>query len=249
MDPADFYSGIVVEAYAKLKASHFDPEPYAQFVRQHGQPALELGCGDGEPMLDLCEAGLDVEGVDSSLDMVAWCKEAADRRGLSVTVHHQRMETLALERRYPSIFLAGPTFNLLADDDTALRALRSIHAHLTDDGAALIPLWIPGPSPADELGASRSTTDDAGSELKYTPLAESYDPDQRTRTTACRYERTVGADTEVAQREWIIHWHTAASFQQLCDAACLVVLTLMDDTTNAAPDAFTSSFTATVRRR
>jgi len=248
VDPADFYSGIVVDAYAKLKASRFDPAPYAEFVKQHGQPALELGCGDGEPLLDLCDAGLDVEGVDSSLDMVTRCKEVAARRGLFVVVHHQRMEALALERRYPSIFLAGPTFNLLADDDTALRALRSIHAHLTDDGVALIPLWIPGPTQADELGVSRSTTDEAGNQLKYTPLTESYDPDERTRTTACRYERTVGAATEVAQREWIIHWHTPASFEQLCQMAGLVVITVVDDTTNAAPDALTSSFTVTVRR-
>ena len=167
---------------------------------------------------------------------------------MSVTVHHQRMEALSLDRRYPSIFLAGPTFNLLADSETALRALRSIHAHLTDVGAALIPLWIPRPTPAGELGTSRSATDDAGIELTYTPLSESYDLQGRTRTTACQYERTVGAATEAAQREWIVHWHTAASFEQLCDAAGLVVLTLTDDTTNAAPDASTLSFTATVRR-
>ena len=63
MEPADFYSGIVVDAYAKLKSSTFNAEPYIEFVTASGEPALEVGCGDGEPLLDLCAEGLDVDGV------------------------------------------------------------------------------------------------------------------------------------------------------------------------------------------
>lgn len=121
MEPADFYSGIVVDAYAKLKSSTFNAEPYIEFVTASGEPALEVGCGDGEPLLDLCAAGLDVDGVDSSLDMVVRCRENAARRGVTTQVIHQRVEDLSLERRYAAIYFAGPTFNLLADDETAMR--------------------------------------------------------------------------------------------------------------------------------
>jgi len=249
VDPADFYSGIVVDAYAKLKSSRFDPQPYAEFIARHGQPGLELGCGDGEPMLDLCAAGLHVEGVDSSLDMVTRCREEAERRGLVVDVHHQRVEDLELERRYPSIYFAGPTFNLLPDDETALRGLGSVHAHLTDDGAALIPLWVAGPTPREELGVTRSAGDPAGTELRYTPLAETYDPERRTRTTSCRYERTTPTGTEVADRQWVVHWHTPTSFRDLCEEAGLEVAELVDDDTAEPPSETTTSFTAVLRRR
>ena len=249
MDPADFYSGIVVDAYAKLKSSRFDSRPYAAFIERYGQPALELGCGHGEPMLDLCAAGLRVDGVDSSLDMVERCREEARRRGLLVEVHHQRMEDLVLERRYASIYLAGPTFNLLADDDTALRGLRTIRAHLTDPGAALIPLWIAGPTPSTELGVTRSTGDLAGTELRYTPVSETYDRERRTRTTTCRYERITSAGTEVADRQWVIHWHTPSSFRRLCEQAGLAVMALTDDDTGTPPSAATVSSTAVLRRR
>ena len=47
-DPADFYTGLVAEAYSALKAQTFDPTVYAAFVRAHGQPGLEVGCGAGE---------------------------------------------------------------------------------------------------------------------------------------------------------------------------------------------------------
>ena len=248
MDPADFYSGIVVDAYTKLKSSRFDPQPYAAFIVEHGEPALELGCGDGEPMLDLRAAGLQVDGVDASLDMVDRCREEAVRRGLVVEVHHQRVEHLVLEQRYASIYFAGPTFNLLADDDTALRGLSSIRNQLTDNGAALIPLWIPDPTPLEELGFTRSTGDRAGAELRYTPLTETYDQQNRRRTTNCRYERITTAGREVADRQWVIHWHTPSSFRRLCNQAGLEISVFVDDGTGKPPTATTASSTAVVRR-
>ncbi|MGH3322126.1 MAG: hypothetical protein ACRDQA_16960 [Nocardioidaceae bacterium] len=49
-------------------------------------------------MLDLRRRGLDVEGVDSSADMLARCRHEAARKGIDVVVHHQRMERLDLPR-------------------------------------------------------------------------------------------------------------------------------------------------------
>jgi len=247
--PADFYSGIVVDAYAELKSFRSDPGPYAEFVTRHGGPALELGCGAGEPMLDLCAAGLQVDGVDSSLDMVQRCRQEAERRGLVVEVHHQRMEELALERRYASIYLAGPTFTLLADNETARRGLAAVHAHLAEDGAALVPLWIPGPTPPEQLGVTRSTGEVAGTELRYTPLTETYDQERRTRTTSCRYERLTPDGTEVADRRWVVHWHTPSSFRGLCDDVGLEIMEIVGDDTNQPPSDTTASSTATLRRR
>lgn len=248
MEPADFYSGIVVDAYAKLKSETFDPEPYLEFVKAHGEPGLEIGCGDGEPLLELCAAGLEVDGVDSSGDMVERCRANAAGRGLTTQVFQQRMEDLSPDRRYASIYLAGPTFNLLADDETALRALVAIRAALTDDGAALIPLWVPDPTPAEELGVSRSTADEAGVELRYTPLSESYDRELRTRITTARYERIDAGGTEIADREWIIHWHIPASFRGLCAEAGLQVAEMVDDDTEEAAADNATSFTVVVRR-
>jgi trans-aconitate methyltransferase len=248
MEPADFYSGIVVDAYAKLKSISFDAELYLEFVRTHGEPGLEIGCGDGEPLLELCAAGLDVDGVDSSGDMVERCRENALQRGIAVRVFQQRMEELELDRRYASIYLAGPTFNLLADDATALRALVAIREHLTDDGTALIPLWVPDPTSADELGVARTTEDGPGVELRYTPLSESYDSGERTRVTTTQYERVTAQGAEVADREWVIHWHTPESFQRLCSEAGLQVTRLVDDDTNETAADGSTSFTATVRR-
>ncbi|GAB3810203.1 class I SAM-dependent methyltransferase [Kribbella italica] len=249
MDAAEFYTGIVVDAYAKLKSSSFDPAPYAAFVAAAGEPALELGCGDGEPMLSLLQAGLEVEGVDSSADMLDRCRANAAALGLQVALHHQRMEELSLVRRYRAIYLAGPTFTLLPDDETAGRALRAIREHLTPDGRAMIPLWIPEPTPASDLGVQREAVDDQGATLVYTPLSETYDQALRTRTTTVRYERRAPDGTvESADRDWIIHWQTQASAQDLCRQAGLSITRIDDEAGNLAT-ADADEFTLIVQPR
>jgi hypothetical protein len=158
------------------------------------------------------------------------------------------MEHLSLQRRYRSIYLAGPTFTLLPDDETALQALRAIRQHLTPDGQALIPLWIPDPTPPSDLGVHREATDDQGAKLVYTPLSETYDQSLRTRTTTVRYERhTPNGPAESADRDWIIHWQTQSSAQALCEAAGLSITRIEDESGNP-PEPDADYFILTVQR-
>lgn len=229
MHPADFYTGVVAEVYGALRATHFGAERYRRFLDEHGTPALELGCGDDGPFYELVATGLDLEGVDSSVDMVrrGLARLAAD--GIDAAVHHQRMEDLRLERCFASIYLAGPTFNLLPDDATALRALRAIAAHLRSDGAALVPLWTPPPTPPEQIGATRTSPVDGG-EARYTVTGEDHDTASRTRTTQSRYEWVTSDGTTAEDREWIIHWYDEAGFRQLAGQAGLeVVFTRIDE--------------------
>ncbi|NED98448.1 class I SAM-dependent methyltransferase [Phytoactinopolyspora alkaliphila] len=221
MDAADFYTGLVAELYGPLKAHAQVAEPYARFITEHGQPALELGCGDGEPMLELRRLGLDVEGLDSSSDLLDRCRRRAATEGLDIVVHHQRMEDVDLPRRYRSIFLAGPTFTLLPDDDTSLRALQGIHRHLHEEGTAMIPLFVPTPVSPDDLGRTTETTSADGATLRVACIAQDRDEVQRTQKTMLRYERIRDGEHTVVDRLWTLHWHTPAGFASLAAQAGL----------------------------
>ena len=226
IDPSLFYTGVVAELYAPLRSVTPDPEPYARFVARWGEPALELGCGSGSPLLDLRARGLDVEGLDSSPDMLERCRLAAAERGLEVVLHEQSMQTMALDRAYRSIYIAGPTFNLLPDDDAALRALVAVEQHLSADGAALIPLMIPEPTPPHALGRSRTHREADGTEMRITSVAEIRDESTRNQITTLRYERITPAGSVTEERPWLLHWHTQAGFRELATAANLHVGTL-----------------------
>jgi len=237
-DPALFYTGLVAQLYAPLRsAGRPDPEPYARFIAASGQPALELGCGDGDPLLDLRARGLDVEGLDSSPDMLARCRAAAAERGLVVTLHEMSMASMELRRRYRSIYLAGATFNLLVHDDTAWHALSRIRAHLEPQGSALIPLFVPRPAPAGVIGVPRSHVTDDGATMRVTVVSEDRDDQARLQTAVLRYELEANGRLVSKERPWLLHWHTQEGFRQLVgDAGLLVGGVLAADGTPAGAD-------------
>lgn len=222
-EPADFYTGIVVDVYSPLRGSVPDAAIYERFVRKWGEPALELGCGDGDPLLALRAAGLDVEGLDSSADMLAALARKAEAAEIDATVHHATIEAMDLGRTYRSIFLAGPTFNLLPDDDTASAALARICAHLDPNGAALIPLFVPEPVPDSDIGVVREHVEASGRVLRVSSMATHRDDEARRQITTLRYEVVDGDAGSSLERDWLLHWYSAADFRRLAEAAGLRV--------------------------
>ena len=83
-DAADFYTGLIAELYEPLASGITGSRRFIDFVKTHGEPALEICCGTGLPILDLIEAGLDVEGLDASEDMLKICNANSRKRNLEV---------------------------------------------------------------------------------------------------------------------------------------------------------------------
>lgn len=237
-DPADFYTGLVADLYSPLKMGSNDPDAYAELIADRGEPALELGCGDGDPMLELLRRGLDVTGVDSSADMLERFRRAAELEGLVARLHQQRMEDLDLPSTYRTIFLAGPTFILLLDDDTALRALAAIRRHLTPDGTALVPLWVPPPAAPASLGSTKESVAEDGAVLGCTTVSQNRDEDRRVQDTLLRYTWQHAGESASTERTWSLHWHTPAGFAALAERAGLLVESVLaPDGGHPTPDA------------
>ena len=240
IEPALFYTGVAAQAYGLLRGTGApDPAPYARFIQRSGQPALELGCGDGDPLLALRTLGLEVDGVDSSPDMVDRCRATAAERGIDVTVWVQRMEALDLPRRYRSVFLAGPTFNLLPDDDTAMQALAGIRRHLVVEGTAMIPLFEPLATPLEHFGRRRTRTASDGTEMSVTAVRETRDETTRCQTTVLRYEVATPTGTVSEDRPWTVHWYPQAGIRAMAAEAGLTVARVLSAAGGAADDSET----------
>lgn len=65
-------AGYYDRAYRRHRA---DLNFYLQTALEHGAPILELGCGTGRITLPLARAGLDIVGVDSSIEMLERAQE------------------------------------------------------------------------------------------------------------------------------------------------------------------------------
>jgi SAM-dependent methyltransferase len=127
------YDGVTALAYdAWLPPGTRFPDDgwYLRIIEQCGGSALELGTGNGRFLIPARERGLDVEGVDSSIDMLERCRLHAAAGGLDVTLHHGDIAPLALERTYRAIVCPAGTFTLIAEVDRAHQALASYRTHI-----------------------------------------------------------------------------------------------------------------------
>jgi len=204
----------------------------------HSENVLgERRCGGGgceraatpDPILELRRRGLDVEGLDSSADMLDRCRQRAAALNLDVVLHQAAIENMDVGRRFRSIFLAGATFNLIVDDATAGRALERIASHLEPSGAALIPLFVPPPVPVSDIGRVSERAVDGGPTMRCTTVAAHRDDTERLQIATLRYERVEpdGA-TSTVERDWTLHWYTPPQFAELVGAAGLRPLRVVE---------------------
>jgi SAM-dependent methyltransferase len=139
------YRGLAAQCYDMW----FGEEPFVdqEFFHRHlaaaGGPALEVACGTGRLLVPYLRDGFDIEGVDSSAEMLAICRRKAQDYGLVPVLHEQLMQDLDLPRRYATIFVPFGSFQILARREEAFEALRRFHAHLQPGGQVLIPLFVP----------------------------------------------------------------------------------------------------------
>jgi SAM-dependent methyltransferase len=134
-----------------LAAQAWDPsggdEPFydldfiQRIIEQNGGPALDVGCGTGRLLLRYLAAGLDVEGVDTSADMLAICREKARQQGLTPVLYQQAMQALDLPRCYRTIFIPCGTLCLIIDRDEAMEALCRFNDHLERGGTLIFNLF------------------------------------------------------------------------------------------------------------
>ena len=122
----------------------FDHDFIKRIIESQNGPALDVGCGTGRLLLRYLEAGLTVEGVDTSADMLAICRDKARTRGLPEPVlYQQAMQKLDLPKQYGVIYIPCGTFCLIIDRVEAFEALRRLHAHLEPDGLLVFNLFWP----------------------------------------------------------------------------------------------------------
>ena len=186
---------------------------------------LELGCGTGRPLLRWLAAGYDVEGIDSSPDMLAMLRAHAAERGLEPTVHLGEMAPLDLGRQFAAIVCPAGSFQLIDDEARAQAALVSYLHHL--EPGALIGLTLSAPRPGDEGEMTwhvRRTGTTADGTTIVVDEALTNDHEQHLTILLDRIE-AYGQDGrlgETVMRRHHLRWWPKAEFDELLSASGFV---------------------------
>jgi len=143
-DAQTWHYGVIARYWAEFN-DDFRPHELPYFQRRiedGGEPALDVGCGTGRLLVPYLRAGLDVDGCDVSADMVALCREKAEREGLSPRLWVQPMHELDPPRKYRTVYVCG-AFGLGSTRAQDLAALRRFYDALEQDGTLFLDIEVP----------------------------------------------------------------------------------------------------------
>ena len=236
------YRGLMARSWDLLRGDTSkweDRTLYLRQIRESGEPALDVGCGTGRLLVDYASQGIDIDGVDNSPEMLALCREKANRLGLRPRLFEQRMESLELPRRYRTIIVPSSSFQLLVEEDVANEAMRRFHEHLVLGGTLVMPFmlfWL-GPPQSEEQaqkwrGPRESEREDGALVRRWTRAR--YDLDAQLEHTEDRYEVVVDGElveTEHFSRSPATRWYTQDQSKALFEGAGFVNLKLYEGAT------------------
>jgi SAM-dependent methyltransferase len=124
-----------------------DVQFYVDEARSAGGSVLEVGCGTGRILLPIARAGLTIDGLDASPQMLERCAEnlraesnAVRRR---VTLHEGDARSFDLGRRFDFIIAPFRVMQHLTTTDAQLAFLGSVGRHLAPGGRLAFDVFNP----------------------------------------------------------------------------------------------------------
>lgn len=101
---------------------------------------LEAGVGTGRLLIPYLKKGINIEGIDSSSDMIRKCQEECDRRNLHAVLMEGDVESYEFDKEYQAIIIPTGTFCLF---DNIENVLQNLKKHLNKDGFILFDIIFP----------------------------------------------------------------------------------------------------------
>jgi len=136
---AEFYDATLV--YLERK----DVEFYVAEARAAGGPVLERGCGTGRVLVPSIRAGVEITGLDSSVNMLGRCraKLAAQPDGVRcrATLVRGDLADFDLGRQFALITIPFRPFQHLLNVEQQLGCLRSARRHLAPGGRLIFDVF------------------------------------------------------------------------------------------------------------
>ena len=139
------YGRLAAEVYdidKPIGHSFGDVEFYSERLRSCAGPILEPAVGTGRVLIPLLEAGLTVEGVDGSPEMLAVCRARCAQRGLHPVLHEGDMRTLSLSKRYEAVIVPAGSFLLIERREESIGVLRRFRDHLVPGGRLIVDIEL-----------------------------------------------------------------------------------------------------------
>ncbi|PUA36396.1 class I SAM-dependent methyltransferase [Paenibacillus elgii] len=142
-----YYSNLCTEVYDLTKpVGHSiggDIEYYLDRLKSCRGRILEAAVGSGRMLIPLLEAGLIVDGIDYSPEMLASCRKRCEERNLKPVLYEGELQNFSLPHKYEAIIIPTGSFCLIENRKDSISALQCFYEHLVPGGRVIIDLILP----------------------------------------------------------------------------------------------------------
>jgi len=124
-------------AYASGEGFSF----YRQQVARYGESVLELACGSGRLTIPLAREGINITGMDISVEMLQLAKVKASQSGASLRLIQGDMRSFDLGEKFKFIFIPAQSLSHLHTRPEIEDCFSCVRRHLAEEGRFLIELF------------------------------------------------------------------------------------------------------------
>ncbi|MFD2923146.1 class I SAM-dependent methyltransferase [Halobacillus naozhouensis] len=149
-----YYSTLSSEVYDMDKPighSFGDVEFYIDRLTSVKGHILEPATGTGRVLIPLLEKGMNVDGFDSSSDMLEICRKNCEKRSLTTKLFEAQMESFSVDTEYEAIIVPTGTFLLLHEREKSIKALKNFFQHLCNGGKLILDIFLQTEIPMGEV--------------------------------------------------------------------------------------------------
>ena len=141
----NYYGRLSSEVYdidKPIGYSFGDVEFYMDRLESCKGTILEPATGTGRILIPLLEKGLNVDGFDSSKDMLKICENNCRIRDLNPKLFEAKMESFSQDTKYDAIIVPTGTFLLLHKRADSIKALKNFYKHLSNGGRLILDVFL-----------------------------------------------------------------------------------------------------------
>lgn len=136
-------SSEVYEIDKYIGKSFGDIEYYQDRLKGIEGKVLEPAVGNGRILIPLLENGLDIEGIDSSNNMLELFNKNCNERGIHTSCYKQDMSNFTINQKYEAIIVPTGSFLLLHQLEEAISSLKCFYEHLEKNGRLILDIFLP----------------------------------------------------------------------------------------------------------
>lgn len=217
-----YYSNLCTEVYDLTKpVGHSiggDIEYYLDRLKPCRGRILEAAVGSGRMLIPLLEAGLNVDGIDYSPEMLASCRKRCEDRNLKPELHEGVLQNFSLPHHYEAIVIPTGSFCLIESRKDSINALKCFYEHLVPGGRVMIDLILPESLETGKLSTSTFTFP-SGDVITVEDKFVEFDMLNQRTVSYLKYEKwRQGKLMESELQRFAMHWYGVEEFKLVLEA-------------------------------